>query len=143
MVASAGQCAVRRLFAVGRWDSAGFLLDSAKAEATITASTTSIGATSISLVVVEVAVGEQTRSTAHEFGGLRCVVGVAARLLEAVKGIVAAAADQVRMAGWSHRVNDTVARGLDAHSHGEAGGQCQDGHEKQFHLKWELVLVEL
>lgn len=137
VVAGASQSTVGELVALWRRNSTGFLLDSTKVEAAIT-TTTSICAS----VSAQVAVGEETGSSADEFGGLWRKDGLAeSTVLETVEGVAATATtiavDQLWVAGRSHRVDDTVAGLLNTHClrEGRSKGQ-HDGHE-QFHLKTE------
>lgn len=121
MVAGASQSSEWQFVAVGRWNSARLLLDSAKVESPITTTTsTAITTGSVSL---EVAIGEQTGSTSDQFGSLRSKDGtttaavVEAAVLKAIKGIaVAAGAIKGRGASRSNWMDDTVGRLSNAHS---------------------------
>lgn len=86
VVTSASQCTVRPLFAVSRRNSARLLLDSTELDASELVAVTST-------VSLQIAEGEQTRSTADQFGGLGSEDRVAvASVFEAVKGIATAGA---------------------------------------------------
>lgn len=112
---------------MGRWNSTSFLFDSAKVETAITA-TTSVSTT----VSLQVAEGVQIGTSTDQFGRLGWSIDGAAKatVLEAVKGIRAAAAargtiDQWWMACGSDWVHNTVAGMLDADALGKSGRQRQ------------------
>lgn len=127
VVASAGQSTEGSLLAVGRWNSTGFLFDSAKVETAITA-TTSVSTT----VSLQVAEGVQIGTSTDQLGRLGWSIDSTAKatVLEAVKGIRAAAAargtiDQWWMTCRSDWVHNTVAGMLDADALGKSGRQRQ------------------
>lgn len=126
MIASASQSTVRGLFAVGRWNPARLLLDTAKVEAAITTTTPSVttAVATTASVSLQVSVAQQTGTSADQFRRLGSVNSIVeASVLKAVKGVATATAargtkHELGMASGSHGMDDTVACVLDANTLG-------------------------